>query len=249
MSNASMTMSVGVCWKTVLNSRQKKFRSSCNIHKMPTIWKAAIIVPAPKSPGPSGPKDFRPITCTLLVMTCFELLMERYIMSLKQNLIDPLQFAYQAYRRVEDTLLTLLHALHALTQRPKTHANILFVDLSSAFYTILPRILADKLETWFSLPPGSIVWIVDFLSSRTQQVWVETWLSHKLSTLPGPLQGCVLSPLLLILYTNSCTSTFPNRHFVKCADDAALVGLLHDWEKVHWPVVDYFLKMVWEGKP
>lgn len=100
-----------------------------------------MIVPALKSPRPSGPKDFKPVTFTLLVMKCFELLIERYIISLKQNLTDPLQFAYQASRRVEDTILTLLHALHAHTERPKKRAIILFVDLSFAFYT------ADKLET------------------------------------------------------------------------------------------------------
>lgn len=162
-------------------------------------------------------------------MKCFELLVKRYIISLKQNLIDPLQFAYQASRRVEDTVLTLHYTLSLKDQR---HVPIFYLWTFQLLYTILLRILADKLETWFSLPPGLIVWIVDFLSSRTQQVGVETSLSHKLSTLPGPVQGCVLSPLLLVLYTNSCTITFPNRHFIKYADDAALVSL-HDWEKVH----------------
>ncbi len=70
---------------------------------------------------------------TLLVVKCFERLVKRYIVSQIQHLTDPLQFAYQATRGVEDAILTLLHT-HL--EKPKTHANILFVDFSSAFNTI-----------------------------------------------------------------------------------------------------------------
>ncbi|KAF7649735.1 hypothetical protein LDENG_00136880 [Lucifuga dentata] len=45
--------------------------------------------------------------------------------------------------------------------------------------------------------------------------------------------GYVLSPLLFIVYTNCCTSTFSNRHFIRYADDTAL--------EEHGPVLDYFL--------
>ncbi|KAF7666674.1 hypothetical protein LDENG_00096780 [Lucifuga dentata] len=60
-------------------------------------------------------------------------------------------------------------------------------------------------------------------------------------TCTGSPQGCVLSPLLFILYTNCCTSTFPNRHLIKYVDDTALVSLLFDGEEEHGPVLDYFL--------
>ena len=31
----------------------------------------------------------------------------------------------------------------------------------------------------------------------------------------GSPQGCVVSPLIIILYTNNCSSTCPNRYFIK----------------------------------
>ncbi|KAM4610649.1 scavenger receptor cysteine-rich type 1 protein M160 [Polymixia lowei] len=46
---------------------------------------------------------------------------------------------------------------------------------------------------------------------------------------------------LSTLYTNSCTSTFQNRHFIKYADDTALVSLLYDEEQEHGLVFDFFL--------
>ncbi len=65
-------------------------------------------------------------------------------------------------------------------------------------------------------------------------------ISDKMITSVGAPQGCVLSPLLFILYTNSCVSSFKNRHIVKYADDTALVSLLHEGEEEHGPVLDFF---------
>ena len=149
---------------------------------------------------------------------------------------------YQASRGVEDAIATLLHLLHSHLEKPKAHAKILFADFSSAFNAIKPSILAKILAEEFSLEPGMISWITDFLSCRTQQVRVGKSFSDWITTWIGSPQGCVLSSFLFILYTNSCTSTFQNRHFIKYADDTALVSLLYDEEEEHGPVFDFFLR-------
>ena len=69
-----------------------------------------------------------------------------------------------------------------------------------------------------------------------------SFLSDAMTTSTGSPQGCVLSPLLFILYTNSCTSTLQNRHFIKYKDDTALVSLLWDEKVDHGPVLDSFLE-------
>lgn len=217
------------------------FRVSFNCGIVPVLWKTSTIIPVAKVPKPSELNDYRPIALTSLVMKSFEHLVKKYIVSVTQHLIDPLQFAYQASRGVEDAITTVLHLLHSHLEKPKTHAKILFVDFSSAFNCILPNILAATLTKEFLIDSRTLAWVTNFLSSRIQQVKIGGSISDRLTTSVGAPQGCVLSPLLFILYTNSCVSSFKNRHIVKYADDTALVSLLNDGEDEHGPVLDFFI--------
>ena len=58
----------------------------------------------------------------------------------------------------------------------------------------------------------------------------------------GSPQGCVLSPLLFILYTNDCRSTYSNRYLIKFSDDTALLSLLFNDETCHGPVLHDFVE-------
>ena len=59
----------------------------------------------------------------------------------------------------------------------------------------------------------------------------------------GSPQGCVLSPLLIIiLYTNDCSGTRPNRYFIKFSVDTALLSLLFNDEVGHGLVLNNFVE-------
>ena len=57
----------------------------------------------------------------------------------------------------------------------------------------------------------------------------------------GAPQGCVLSPFLYTMYTNSCRSAYLNNRYFKYADDTALVGLLSDDETDYRSDIDHFV--------
>ena len=149
--------------------------------------------------------------------------------------------AYKAKRGVSDATITLLNLLLEHLNVSKKHARLLFVDFSSAFNTIQPHILVEKLVNNFGLDSGIIGWVLDFLTNRTQRVRVNGTLSGELISSTGSPQGCVLSPLLYILYTNDCRSQHANRHILKFADDSVIISLLDDNEASHGPVVDDFV--------
>lgn len=123
-----------------------------------------------KTQRPTEPNDFPLIALTSSVVKCLERLIKRYIVFQTHHLMDPLQFAYQASRGVEDAILTLMHLLHTHLEKPKTRAKILFLGFSSAFNTMLPKTLTEILAKEFHLNTGLIYWIMDFLSGRIQQV-------------------------------------------------------------------------------
>ena len=55
-----------------------------------------------------------------------------------------------------------------------------------------------------NVPDSTCRWITDFLSDRKQCVKLGAHASDSRSISTGSPQGCVLSPLLFSLYTNSC---------------------------------------------
>lgn len=170
----------------------------------------------------------------------FERLVKRYLETKTQHLLDPLQFTYQSNKGVDDAILTLLHIVYSHLEDSKNHVRILFADFLSAFNTILPTVLVERLTTEFYLDGGMIMWLRDFLRNRVQRVSVGGSMSEKQITNVGSPQGCVLSPLLFILYTNHCISAHSGRFFIKFADDTALVSLLKGDEDSHGPVLNEF---------
>ncbi len=101
---------------------------------------------------------------------------------------------------------------------------------SSAFNTIMPDLLSDKL-TQPSVPISICQWITSFLTDRQQLVRPGKLKSRTLTISTGAPQGCVLSPLLFSHYTNYCTSKDPSVKLLKFADDTTVIGLIEDGDE------------------
>ena len=114
----------------------------------------------------------------------------------------------------------LLNSLYHHLEGPLTLARLLIIDFYSAFNTIQPQLLVEKLLSDFNFDMNIIGWILDLMTERSQCVRVNGVLSDKLHSSTGSPHGCVLSPILYILYTNSCQSKFENRHIIKFANDS-----------------------------
>ena len=152
-----------------------------------------------------------------------------------------MQFAYRPIRGVEDATVTLLNLLFKHLEGKGTLARLLFIDFSSAFNTIQPHVLALRLLEHFNISNNLVGWILNFLTDRTQKVRVNGTVSDQLTSSTGSPQGCVLSPLLFILYTDMCRSSREDRTILKYADDTVIVSLLRNNEMSHGPVVSDFL--------
>ncbi len=164
------------------------------------------------------------------VMKSFERLVLAHLKDITGPLLDPLQFAYWANSSVDDAVNMGLHYILQHLDKPGTYARILFVDFSSAFNTIIPDTLQNKL-TPLSIPTSICQWITSFLTDRQQLVRLGNFSSNTCTIRTGAPQGCVLSPLLFSLYTNDCTSKDPSVKLLKFADDTTLIGLIQDGDE------------------
>ena len=100
------------------------FNLSLSQSTVPTCFKMAI-VPAPKNAKVTELNDYRPVALTSVLLKCFERL-------------DLLQFAYHPNSSTNDAI-TLHTALSHLDKR-NTYIRMLFIDHSSAFNIMVPKI-------------------------------------------------------------------------------------------------------------
>jgi len=153
-------------------------------------------------------------------MKCLERIILSRLLTQTEPHHDPFQFAYKQNRCTEDATLTLLHHAYTHLEKSGSFVRILFIDFSSAFNTIQPALMAQKLLQ-YSVNPRLILWIVQFLINRTQSVRYHGALSTVRSTSTGAPQGTVISPVLFTLYTNDCRGT-DSALLVKYSDDTAI---------------------------
>ena len=81
----------------------------------------------------------------------------------------------------------------------QNYVHGVFIDFSSAFNTISPTILIEKLKQT-DLHPNLINWIYSYLCNRTQRVISQINTSDWITSSTGSPQGCVLSPNLFSIY-------------------------------------------------
>ena len=138
---------------------------------IPAIWKKSCIIPVPKQPVISRMHDLRHIALTSVPIKVYEILVMTDLKLKVAPHLDPMQFAYQKFHNKEDAILTLLELLYSHLKRTRfgISARVMFFDVSSAFNTIQPHILVNKLFD-INVPCGLIQWTLDYITDRSRYV-------------------------------------------------------------------------------
>ncbi len=203
------------------------FNTSLSLASVPTCLKSATIVPVPKCSTVTGLNDYRPIALTPVVMKCFERLVMAHIIDSIDVTVDSHQYAYKKNRSTDDAISSVVHTALTHLECRNSNVRLLFLDFSSAFNTIIPQTLVQKLSS-LGMRPSLGNWVLDFLTNRPQTVRIHNTISSSITLSTGSPQGCVLSPLLFTLLTYDCSARHPSCHIVKFADDTVVVGRITD---------------------
>ncbi|KAL0182031.1 hypothetical protein M9458_021406, partial [Cirrhinus mrigala] len=185
------------------------FNTSLSQAVVPTCLKSTSIISVPKKCPVSCLNDYRPIALTTIMMKCFERLVIHNIKTSLPNPLDPLQFAHRPNRSTDDAISSTLHLALTHLENKDSYVRMLFFDFSSAFNTIIPQQLINKLIL-LGLNTSLCNWILDFLTGRPQSVRVGRNTSSTTTLSTGAPQGCVLFTLL----THDCTAKFSSNHII-----------------------------------
>ena len=135
--------------------------------------------------------------------------------------LDPLQFAYQPHLGIDDAVIYLLQRAHMHLDDGGGTVRIEFFNFSSAFNTIQPLLMGEKLQV-MGVDDTMISWITDYLTGRPQFVRLGSVLSDVVVSDTGAPQGTVLSPFLFTLYTTDFQYNSESCHLQRFSDDSAV---------------------------
>ncbi|KAI3369406.1 hypothetical protein L3Q82_007480 [Scortum barcoo] len=184
------------------------FNLSLKLGRVPQLWKTSCIVPVPKTPHPKELNSYRPVALTSHLMKTLERLVLAHLRPLVSSFMDPLQFTYQPDIGVDDAVIYLLHTSLTHLEKAGSTVRIMFFDFSSAFNTIQPRLLGDKLQL-AGVDHHLTTWILDYLTHRPQFVRVQGFESDRLLCSTGAPAG---ERFWLLSCSPSTLQTFHTTH-------------------------------------
>ncbi len=141
-------------------------------------------MPVPKVGRPAEINDYRPVGLTSHIMKILEHLVLCFMRSEVTHALDLLQFAYQEHIGAEDMVLYMLHYASTYLEEPGCYMRILLFNFSSAFNTIQPLILRDKLEG-MGVDRSLTSWIMNYLTELPQFVRLGNCVSGTVGSSTG----------------------------------------------------------------
>jgi len=102
-----------------------------------------------------------------------------------------------------DRLQELFRTFHLLVIKNRLWKNldIVYLDLPKAFESVVYSKLIYKLD-WFGITDNLLVWLTEFLTGRFQCTVINKVKSLCEPVISGVPQGCVLGPIIFILFLN-----------------------------------------------
>ena len=202
-------------------SLTKLFNASLSTGKFPSKWKTANVTLLHKKDDKQTTKNYRPISLLCIVGKALERCVHNVLFSylLENNLITPLQSAYQPGNSTTTQLLDLYHQMMTALDEGK-ELRFIFMEVSKAFDRVWHDGVIYKLRR-AGIGGTLLSWFRNYLEDRKQKVVVEGAESSEREILAGVPQGSILGPILFILYVNDIVNHL-NLNLRLYADDATL---------------------------
>ena len=195
----------------------------------PDHLKKAEVVPIYKSGDDNLPTNFRPIS----LISNFAKIFEKIIKSRFENflavnnIIDPMQFGFQAGKKTEDALSLVTDEIYDAINDNQRCLTI-FLDLAKAFDTVNHETLLNKLNS-IGLRGEAHDLMKSYISDRKQIVRINKTYSDEKTVLCGVPQGTIIEPLLFVIYINDIFKIMNKKELISFADDTVVIIRGETW--------------------
>ena len=198
------------------------FNSSLQLSQIPSEWKAARVIPVPKTSRARSVEDFRPISILSIVAKVFESLVHAQVSRYfeKFNMMHEAQSGFRPYHCTQDVLLKTVDDWRSSLERNEIVGSV-FIDLSKAFDSINHCLLLQKLAL-YGFRDESLEWFKNYLSGRRQSVAYGDEMSEWVDVSTGVPQGSILGPLLFTIFVNDLPATLHSSKVMLYADDTTV---------------------------
>ena len=193
---------------------------------VPTQWKSASILPAPKVAAPLTPSDYRPISITSVISRILErMVVKDYIYPSLRNQPHGLVFNDQfAFQPTGSTTAALVHLLHTVTTLLENNpfVVVLAIDFSKAFDSVRHSAVLEKFSH-LDLPDHIYNWIESFFRDRFHCTRYGDRKSEFRAITASIIQGSTIGPASYVVTASDLHSVTPGNLILKYADDTYLI--------------------------
>ena len=179
----------------------------------PQAWREANVMALYKGSGSKATAgSYRPISMTSILIRTFEHLIHRRLAAELEgrNFFAPYQFGFRAGYSTTDAIHFLLTSIQnsLRTQRAGDgiQCPVLFLDIQKAFDRVDHAILLHRVKD-AGITGKAWLWLRSFLSNRRMRCVDASETSAWQQVQYGVPQGCVLSPLLFLIFINQLQLT------------------------------------------